>query len=331
MHSTYDMMQTVVAPRTEEATFAADLLAGLSGTPKTIPSRYFYDARGSRLFQQITELEEYYPTRCEYEILENCKGELAAAMSRAPFRLVELGAGDGRKTDVLLRELLAAGRMFEFVPIDICPQTIAALTAAVRRLPGGAGLPVRGIAAEYFQALTLLDQRRPQATLALLLGSNIGNFAPRAARRLLHRVRRSLRRGDLLVIGFDLQKDLDLMLRAYQDARGVTSEFNFNLLERINRELGGQFNRDRFRHHASYNLRAGRMESWLVSREAQRVPIRALKRDFAFRAWEGMHTESSYKYDIAQIEALAVANGFQVARHFFDHRRWFVDSLWRAD
>jgi uncharacterized SAM-dependent methyltransferase len=164
----------------------------------------------------------------------------------------------------------------------------------------------------------------------LFLGSSIGNFGHRQARRFLRGLRRSLKAGDFALIGFDLKKDLGTLQRAYDDAAGVTREFNLNLLDRINRELGGRFDRRRFDHHAAYNLRLGCMESWLVSRERQRVRVSGLERAFEFLAWEGIRVERSYKYDLEQIESLADAGGFRVCRHFFDSRRQFVDSLWEA-
>lgn len=310
--------------------FAQDVLMGLSRRPKSLPSMYFYDETGSRLFQRITELDEYYLTRAECEILQTNAGHLSELFGDRQFRLVELGAGDGGKTKLLLRQFLAAGLQFDYIPIDICEHALVELTGSLRRQMPQGTLRVHGIVAEYFQAMSLLDRRPTERTVVLFLGSNIGNFEPREARRFLRTLRRSLRSGDGLLIGFDLKKDPALLTRAYNDAQGVTREFNFNLLERINRELGGEFDRRRFRHYGAYNPRLGRMESWLVSLDDQQVAVRGLDRVFALARGEGIHVECSYKYDVQQIERLAVASGFEVRRHFFDRRRWFVDSLWRA-
>ncbi len=308
--------------------FARDVFRGLSRSPKSLPSMYFYDAEGSRLFQRITELEEYYLTRCEAEILETHAAEIVATVLPGPFRLVELGAGDGRKTEILLRWLLDAGLRFEYVPIDICRQSILDLTASFQRRFDGS-LSVRGIAAEYFDGLASLGSASRRPIFVLFLGSSVGNFSHAEARQFFRRLRESLRPGDFVLIGFDLKKDLEILRRAYNDAEGVTGLFNLNLLDRINRELGGEFDRGRFAHYGPYNLREARMESWLVSLENQEVPIRALGRSFAFQAWEGIHVESSHKYDLSQIESFASAAGFRVRKHFFDRRRWFADSLWQ--
>jgi L-histidine Nalpha-methyltransferase len=329
MQATYEVLDRSETQSGNQA-FARDVLDGLSRTPKSIPSMYFYDAVGTRLFQRIMELEEYYPTRSEREILHAHAAEIAAPLSAGPFRLVELGVGDGRKTAVLLRHFLQAGLQFEYVPIDICRQAIIDATATLRRSLDGTPLRVRGIVAEYFDALAAFRRRGAARNLVLFLGSNIGNFTARESRRLLQSLRQALAAGDCLLLGFDLKKDLAVLHRAYNDAKGVTREFNLNLLDRLNRELGASFDRRRFGHYGSYNVEQGCMESWLVSLQEQEVPIRALGRAFAFRAWEGIHVERSHKYDLAQIESLAAATGFRVRQHFFDARRYFADSLWQA-
>jgi uncharacterized SAM-dependent methyltransferase len=184
--------------------------------------------------------------------------------------------------------------------------------------------------ADYFEGLALLRAQQAERNLVLFLGSSIGNLSHHEAAGFLKRLRRSLNEGDHALIGFDLKKDLRLLQLAYDDPAGVTREFNLNLLDRINRELGGRFDRRRFRHHAVYNATDGCMESWLMSVEAQEVWIGELGRTFAFDAWEGIHVERSCKYNLTQIAALADAAGFRVERHFFDRRRYFADSLWQA-
>jgi L-histidine Nalpha-methyltransferase len=289
---------------------------------------YFYDAEGSRLFQQITELEEYYLTRCEAEILQTHAAEIAAVLP-GPFRLVELGAGDGQKTEILVRQLLARGLRFEYVPIDICRQSVLDLAASFRRRFDGS-LRVRGIVAEHFDGLASLGWASRRPNLVLFLGSSIGNFSHSAALQFFRRLRESLRLGDFVLVGFDLKKDPEILHRAYNDSEGVTRLFNLNLLERMNRELGGEFDLGRFAHYGAYNTRKACMESWLVSLEDQEVPIHGLGRSFSFRASEGIHVERSHKYDLAQIESFASAAGFRVHKHFFDHRGWFADSLWQS-
>ena len=316
--------------RSPGTAFADEVRAGLSRRPKSLSSAWFYDERGSRLFQRITEQDEYYLTRCEEEILRTNAGELAAILGSQPLRVIEIGAGDGDKTEILLTSLIAQGVKCQFVPIDICKSTVVDLTSRLRRNIRDPRLDVQGVVAEYFEGLSLVDGKGGQRDLVLFLGSSIGNFDAGGARRFLRHMRRSLKPGDFALIGFDLKKDLDVLQRAYDDAAGMTREFNFNLLDRINRELNGRFEREAFLHHATYNLREGCMESWLVSRREQEVWIGALSRAFSFRAWEGIQVERSTKYDLAQIEGLAAASGFEICRQWFDRRGYYVDSLWRA-
>jgi dimethylhistidine N-methyltransferase len=315
--------------RHADGAFARDVFRGLSRSPKSLPSKYFYDTEGSRLFQRITELDEYYLTRCEAEILETHVAEIGAAVFPGPLRLVELGAGDGRKTEILLRRLLGAGLSFEYVPIDICRRSVLDLAASFRRRFDGS-LRMRGIVADYFDGLASLRWASRRPHLVLFLGSSVGNFSHAEARQFFRRLRGSLCPGDFVLVGFDLKKDLETLRRAYNDAEGVTRLFNLNLLDRINRELGGEFDCSRFAHYGPYNLRDACMESWLVSLETQEVPIHALGRSFTFQAWEGIRVERSHKYDVLQIESFASAAGFRVQKHFFDRRGWFVDSLWQS-
>jgi L-histidine N-alpha-methyltransferase len=310
--------------------FGRDVLRGLSGRPKTLSSAYFYDDRGSRLFEEITRLDEYYLTRCERAILETYAGYLAEQLTGEPFRLVEIGAGDGHKTEILLRRFLAEGLAFEYVPIDICQRSVVDLVAKLRRSVSHEALRVRGIVGEYYDALAALPPADKTRNLVLFLGSSIGNFNHEESLRFLRGLRASLHPGDLALIGFDLKKNIEILQRAYDDSAGVTREFNFNLLDRINRELGGHFNRAQFVHRATYNMELGCMESWLVSCCEQRVAIEALRCSFDFGAWEGVRVERSFKYDATQIETLAAASGFQRVRHLFDERHRFVDSLWAA-
>ncbi len=322
-------MRTLPAPAAPSA-FARDVLRGLSQTPKTIPCKYLYDARGSQLFAQITELDEYYLTRCELEILRTHGRQIASLVARTPCRLVELGVGDGHKTSLLLRQWLARSVDLLYAPIDICAPMLHRMTRDFRRTLPELADRIEPIAAEYLDGLARLDQADGRRNVVLFLGSSIGNFDPHEARRFLQSVRRTLAAGDALVIGFDLKKDIALLQRAYDDSRGVTREFNFNLLDRLNRELGGNFVRDRFVHHCTFNAAAGCMESWLVSRVRQRVRLDALDCQFNFDAWEGMRLERSYKYTLCQIESLAAGSGFSVGEHFLDSRGFFADSLWTA-
>lgn len=325
------MIQRLEQPPRAELTspLARDVAAGLIRTPKAIPSAHFYDARGSELFEQITTLPEYYLTACEREILTKHGRDVALRLPQTPYRLIELGAGDGHKTEILLEHLLDAGHEIEYWPIDICARSVEQLAAKVRSAMSSR-LHVQGIVGDYFDALMHLRLAPPKPCVVLFLGSSIGNFTLGTARRFLRAVRELLRVGDQMLIGFDLKKDLDILQRAYDDSAGVTREFNLNLLDRINRELGGEFEREAFVHHATYNLRRDCMESWLVSRRAQRVRIADLGMTASFDAWEGMRLERSHKYDARLIHRLAADSRFGVERDFSDQRGYFIDSLWRA-
>jgi len=320
---------TIVRPEVKStSSFAADVAAGLAAHPKRLPSQYFYDHRGSQLFQRITQLDEYYLTRCELEILENGVPDALRRWHVGRLRVIELGAGDGPKTEMLLDRLLGGGYTLSYTPIDICAKAVHELTQRIRSRFADARLVVEPIVGEYAAALERVTADSRERRLCLFLGSSIGNFAPREAVAFLRRACGLLQPSDLLLIGFDLIKHPRILRRAYDDSNGVTREFNYNLLDRINRELGADFKRRKFVHHCEYNAAQRRMESWLVSTENQVVTLPALRRSFRFEAWEGMLVEWSYKYGVHDVERYAAAAGCKVVRHLFDSRRYFVDSLW---
>lgn len=324
----YEVLRKSTGPRSDGESFAADLLLALSQRPRRIPSKYLYDAAGSRAFQQITRAEDYYLTRCERDILERHGAEIAATLDEPRINLVDFGAGDGHKTHLLLEKLLAAGIEVEFVPIDICEHAMQELVEATRRrLPG---LRVRGLVADYFEGLEWLADETTCPSLVLFLGSNVGNFEEPRAREFLQPLRRSLRRGDTVLLGFDLKKDIDELLRAYDDREGLTREFNLNLLRRINRELDGEFELSGFRHYRTYNAVSGAMESYLISTRRQEVWVGALERSFRFEAWEPIQTEYSHKYLESEIESMAEEHGFSMIGRFVDSRGYFLDALWRV-
>lgn len=278
--------------------FAEAVRAGLSNRPRSLPPRFFYDARGSELFDRICEQPEYYLTRTEASILSRHASELPAADT-----VIEFGCGSAAKTKIVLD----AHPPKLFVPVDI---SRSAIEAAARRL----SCPIRGIVAEFENAYALLP---PPPALVLFLGSNIGNFNMDEAGRFLGALR-----GYTVLVGFDLQKDPAILHAAYNDAAGVTAQFNLNLLARINRELGGTFDLAAFEHRAFYNAAEGRVEMHLVSRRAQTVRIGDWS--VSFEAGESIHTENSYKFTDAQIERLARESGFRVGRVWKDPREWFA-------
>jgi L-histidine Nalpha-methyltransferase len=326
---TYQILRRAERPARDQDAFARDVLIGLSAARKFIPCKYFYDARGSALFDRITELPEYYPTRCELEILERDKETIARHVGEAPFNLVELGPGCGAKTLLLLSHLNRRGLDFQYVPIDISESAMRSLLAMLgARLPGQR---VLGLVAEYQEGLRWLNRRDGRRNVVLFLGSSIGNFTPGEASAFMLDLWNSLRHDDLVLTGFDLKKDVDLLLRAYNDAQGVTRQFNLNLLGRINRELGGHFELSRFEHFGTYNAATGAMESYLLSLAQQSVLIEDLGRSFSFEPWEPVHTEFSHKFLLTDIDRLACATGFRVVAHLSDARGFFADSLWSVD
>lgn len=307
---------------------ALDVLHGLSASPKTLPSKYFYDEEGSRLFQRITELEEYYPTNCELEVLERHQGTISRLVEGVSFNLIELGVGDGHKTKRIIRRFLEDGRSFSFVPIDIAEPVILTLTEGMdEEFPD---LEIRGIVSDYFDGLSWLSRLESRMNLVLFLGSNIGNFHRTEALTFLRTLWNALNDGDLVLIGFDLKKKIVRMTKAYNDELGITRDFNLNLLKRINRELGGDFQLDKFEYYSTYDVSTGAMESYLVSLERQTVHIETIGQSFLFDPFEPIHTEYSYKYLESDIDRLAEATGFATELKLCDSRNWFLDAVWRV-
>ncbi|HXH70996.1 MAG TPA: L-histidine N(alpha)-methyltransferase [Pyrinomonadaceae bacterium] len=314
---------------TKQNTFADDVLRGLSATPKFLSSKYFYDDEGSRLFQEIMNLPEYYLTRAEFEIFSTRTREIFESFTAqtATFDLIELGAGDGTKTAVLIDYFLKQVTDFSYMPIDISQEAVDFLTEKFKNeFPTLAMNPKTG---DYFRILETLKTESKRAKIILFLGSNIGNFSRAQAQDFFRQLRGVMNDNDLLFVGFDLQKDPRVILRAYDDAQGVTAAFNLNLLTRINRELGANFNTKDFSHYAIYRPVECAARSFLISRRAQQVFVEALGKSFEFAAWEPIFMEISQKYSVEMIEDLVRSSGFQVAQNFFDSNHHFLDSLWK--
>jgi dimethylhistidine N-methyltransferase len=309
--------------------FAADILEGLSSAPKFLSSKYFYDDEGSRLFQQIMELPEYYLTRAEEEIFSAQTREIFDSFtSRSKsFDLIELGAGDGRKTAVLIDYFLKQKANFSYIPIDISAEAHKSLAENFStKFPG---LSIRAEVGDYFQILERLEDFTSRSKVILFLGSNIGNFSRDESIEFFRNLAAVMTPNDFLFTGFDLQKDPRTILQAYDDSQGVTAAFNLNLLTRINRELGADFNLERFSHYAIYRPTECAARSFLISREKQTVYIETAGRGFDFKAWEPIFMEISQKYNPEMIDELAAESGFTIAKNFFDSRNYYVNSLWQ--
>ena len=309
-------------------TFAEDVLTGLSANPKFLSSKYIYDQEGDKLFKAIMELDEYYLTNCEFEIFTDFKNNLLNLFksNSESFSLVEFGSGDGLKTKILLMNFMKQNVNFKYVPIDISQHALDNLEKDL-----SASLPklkVEGISGEYFKALDAFNKISTDRKVILFLGSNIGNFLEEEAVHFLSELKKCLTTNDLLLIGFDLKKDPNIILRAYNDPHGITRDFNLNLLKRINRELGGNFDIEKFKHFPLYNPETGTAKSYIISTNTQTVDIEELGESFQFDAWETIHTEISQKYDLTMINRLANKTGFRVIENFYDSRHYFADSVW---
>lgn len=297
-------------------TFLRDVHNGLTATPKTLPCKYLYDARGSELFDAICELDEYYPTRTELGIMRERGGEMLDAIGEGSV-LIEYGSGSSLKTRLLLER---ARGLAGYVPIDISGDYLNEVAAGLRHdFPH---VPIRPVTADYTRDFELPEPaREARRRVVYFPGSTIGNFEPKAARRFLQRIARVCGEDGGLLIGVDLRKDRAILEPAYDDARGVTAEFNLNLLRRINRELDGEFDLGRFTHRAVYNARASRVEMHLVSRGVQTVRIAG--EPYRFADGETIWTESSYKYTLAGFAEMAGTAGLRRRKVWTDADRLF--------
>jgi dimethylhistidine N-methyltransferase len=313
------------AHRFDEQTlaFASDVIDGLSQHPKRLSPKYFYDATGSELFEQITLLPEYYPTRTELSILRDRDSAISAIIPKGAA-LVEFGAGATTKVRLLLKECAFGA----YVPVDISGDFLKAQAEALRKdFPA---LDVHPVTADFTAPFALPDAVKAMPKVGFFPGSTLGNFEPHEAWRFLRSARDILGEGAQMVIGVDLEKDERVLYYAYNDSAGVTARFNLNVLHRINRELGGNFDISAFTHRAIYNRERHRIEMNLISRKTQTA--RVLGRSFSFRAGESIHTESSYKYSLDRFSALARGSGWTVRETWTDKAGLFsVHALVASD
>jgi dimethylhistidine N-methyltransferase len=316
--------------RSHRAEFAAAVRAGLLTQPRSLPWQYFYDARGSHLFDRICGLPEYYLTRTEDAILRDHAAAMVQGWERgaAPC-LIELGSGSATKTERLIAAALATYGTLHYVPIDV---SVTALEQAARTLVRRfAALRVTGYVADYQAALPRAAEAIDGPKLVVFLGSSLGNYSLTEAISLLGQVARTMGPEDRLLLGTDLAKDRATLEAAYDDAQGVTAQFNQNLLRRINRELGADFNVDQFEHRAVYRPDRGRVEMHLVARRDQVVRIAAADLAVRFEAGESIHTESSHKYTREVLRSLAQRSGFVEEAFWGDHDGRFRVQRWRRD
>lgn len=299
---------------------------GLGDTPKNLPSWLFYDETGDKLFQKIMRMPEYYPTQCEYDILQAYKDELLRyfSFSTKSFRLIELGAGDGLKTEILLKHFTAQQTQFTYLPIDVSANALNLLTSRLRSmLPD---LRIQAVNKTYDDALAELRDHE-ERKIILFMGANIGNFTVEEASQFLKKLVLHLSGNDMLLIGFDLKKDPRIILEAYDDSHGLTKQFNLNVLTRLNREMGAEFILENFSHYPYYDPETGATKSYLVSMKDQSVRIEALETSIPFRLWETIQTEVSQKYDVALMEKILSLSGLKIIKIFCDSGNYFCDVL----
>jgi len=309
--------------------FFDDVITGLRSTPKRLNSKYFYDANGDKLFQDLMNCEEYYPTKCELEIFSTKTAEICKAIitDGSPFDLIELGAGDATKSTYLLQYLLEQKADFTYMPIDISDNVISYLNITLPvTLPG---IRTSGLNGEYFAMMTQAAAMSDRRKVILFLGSNIGNMPVADAINFSKELRKHLNAGDMALIGFDLKKNPATILAAYNDKGRITRRFNLNLLERINRELGGNFDIKKFDHYPTYDPESGACKSYLVSQQDQIVTIGDKR--IHFQKDEYIYMEISQKFTVLQTGHMAEKSDFKPVELFFDSKNWFMDVIWIAE
>lgn len=312
---------------TFDSPFAEEVFNGLTAFPKYLSSKYIYDTKGDELFQRIMAMPEYYLTNSEFAILESFKNDITTHFSEGgkPFNLIELGAGDGSKTKILLQELLQNKVSFRYMPIDISENALEILRKnIIQDLPQIDLFPVQGT---YFESLEELCNMPEEKKVILFLGSNIGNLLHPQAVDFLVQIQELMSEDDILFIGFDQKKHPKLILDAYNDPAGITEAFNKNLLVRINRELGGNFDPDKFIHWEVYDPESGTAKSYLVSKQKQKVYLESLQTEVFFEPWETIHTEISQKYNSEVVQWLSEKAGLQITREYSDAQNYFKNYI----
>lgn len=307
---------------------ALDVLTGFTSKEKYLSSKYFYDEVGSDLFVEITKSNDYYPTNCEAEIIEEHKSAIVSKLKKDKLNLIELGAGDGHKTQLLINEIIKSDIPLEYNPIDISIDAIEGVTKKFKDYDSV--FKTYGIVGEYLPALKWAQKNKEGQNLILFLGSNIGNFSLVDSIVFLRTIWNNLSDGDQILIGFDLKKEISTLLSAYNDEEGITAKFNLNILSRINNDLGADFDLNNFKHFGTYNPKIGAMESYLISMKEQTVRINHLEKEFTFNEFESIHLEYSFKYIKKDIDFLAKETGFEIIDNFTDKKGYFIDSLWKV-
>ncbi|MEL6879182.1 MAG: L-histidine N(alpha)-methyltransferase [Cyanobacteria bacterium J06607_10] len=313
-------MTNLMSEVDEQTTLGKDVIEGLTASPqKYLPPKYFYDERGSQLFEQICELPEYYPTRTETVILERVSG--AIAQQTGPCEIVELGSGSSTKTRILLDAYQSAGYPLRYLPVDVSDTMLS--ETAQKLLQEYPTLSIQAIASTYEPALNALPTKQLPARLIAFIGSTIGNLQPTECAAFLSRIRQSLSTGDYFLLGLDLQKDIATLEAAYNDAQGITAAFNLNMLRHLNRRFKGDFNLENFTHVATYNTQKNQIEMSLESLIAQHIRIEDLGLTVEFAQGDRILSEISRKFDLEQMSKTLFAHQLDVIEAFTDEKKWF--------
>ncbi|HET8810298.1 MAG TPA: L-histidine N(alpha)-methyltransferase [Flavobacteriaceae bacterium] len=308
--------------------FEKEVREGLTAFPKRLSSKFIYDQKGDKLFQKIMDLPDYYLTRCEFDILQKHTKAIAETFNGPKgFDLIELGAGDGKKTKILLKHLSEKGYDFTYLPVDISQNALDGLESSLKKeLPKVA---VKSQQGTYFKTLDRLSEYDSRKKVILMLGSNIGNLLHENAIDFLKNIQSSMNENDLLFMGFDQKKNPQTILDAYNDKTGVTAAFNKNILVRINAEFGGNFNVENFLHWETYDPETGTAKSFLVSKTGQEIFIEYLNLTVHFDPWESIHVEISQKYDDAVVEWLANEAGLEITTWFSDEKGFYKNYIFK--
>lgn len=305
--------------------FAEDVEKGLTSNPKFLLPKYFYDSKGSELFEEITRLEEYYPTEVERSIIQDISGKLPLLLNGIST-IIEIGSGSSNKTRHIIESFTENRDNINYVPLDISDIIVDSSKYLVKRFDN---ITIEGIVAEYNGGLEIASEINQKPKLYLFLGSSIGNFTFDESIQFLDNLCSSMDKHDRLLIGFDRIKDREVLHNAYDDSQGVTAKFNLNILDRINQELDADFDLDSFDHQIKFNEDKSRIEMHLVSNKLQRVKINDLDLQIQFEAAESIHTENSYKYSQKMIKKLADASGFEIENNFMDNQKYFSLCLFK--
>lgn len=310
--------------------FASEIKEGLEANMKFVRPKFFYDQNGSKLFEEISEQPEYYLTSAELSILKKYDEDIYDLCGHHDISIVELGSGSSSKTRVLLDKFLSQGRKVYYFPIDVSESILSGSISSLGTQYGN--LKIIGVCSEFSDGMKRVNEfiishdEVPEKKLIMFLGSSIGNFEPSQVGKFLTELSNHMKAQDTLLIGFDLQKEKIKLERAYNDEAGITAKFNLNILSRINKELGGEFETSHFRHEAFYNSSKNRIEMYLLSMCNQSVAIKQLGKEFAFRRGERIHTENSYKFSLNQINSLATQCSLLVLRNYIDDNNLYCLS-----